>query len=92
MCPFPRPVPNNGLNGSSKLLAGGSLFFALNNAKCLFFYVSGVKVISEVFRDTENLAYIVEARSSEFQEFIGDSQPFEYLEFLSVQARFIYLS
>ena len=36
-----------------------------------------------------DLAYIVVARSSEFQEFIGDSQPVEYLEFLSVQVRFI---
>ena len=40
-------------------------------------------------RDSEDLAYIVVARLSEFQEFTGDSQPLEYLEFLSVQARFI---
>ena len=83
------PVPNNGLNGSAKLLAGGSLVFALNNAKRLFIYVSGAKVISEVCRDSEDLAYIVVARLSEFQEFTGDAQPLEYLEFLSVQARFI---
>ena len=56
----------------------------------MFFYMSGVEVIfPSAFWDSGNLAYIVEAKSSEFQEFIGDSQPLEYLEFLSVQARFI---
>ena len=47
------------------------------------------ETFTKCFRDSENLAYIVVAKSSEFQEFIGDSQPLEYLEFLSVQARFI---
>ena len=85
--PFPCPVPNSGLHGSLKLLAGGSLVLLWTMPNVC----SSICRKWKCSRDSEDPAYIVVARSSEFQEFIGDSQPLEYLEFLSVQARFICL-
>ena len=52
--------------------------------------MSGINGMACWFPDPEDLAYIVIARWSEFHEFIGDFQPLEYLEFLSLQVRYVF--